>query len=166
MSAKRLTIRVEPEVERLLVWQVAHDYPGAPWALETLQDNSIILRIEQYGETIAYVWALWRFPGALEFHACSSRRFWLSRELMQRLLVVAEIMGADTLLTTPCGDTAPQIRRLLHRQGFEREGATMQKRLENLDGYAVRRATDPSAPSGAARATTSDTCNGDDPSLV
>jgi hypothetical protein len=129
MSAKRLTIRVEPEVERLLVWQVAHDYPGAPWALETLQDNSVILRVEQAGEPVAYVWALWRLPGWLEFHACSSRRFWLSRALVQRLLVVAEIMGATTIGTTPCGPTAPRIRRLLHNMGFERDGDTYQKRI-------------------------------------
>jgi hypothetical protein len=129
MSAKRLTIRVEPDVESLLDWQVEYDYPGAPWALETLKDNSIILRIEQDGDTVAYVWGLWRHPGWLEFHACSSRRFWLSSALVQRLLVVAEIMGAHTIGTTPCGDTAPQICRLLHRQGCERVGETFQKRI-------------------------------------
>ena len=129
MNAKRLAIRIETEVEQLLVFQVAHDYPGNLDLTETLKDNSIILRIEQDGDTVAYVWALWRHPGWLEFHACSSRRFWLSRALMQRLLVVAEIMGAHTIGTTPCGPTTPQIRRLLQRQGFERDGDTYQKRI-------------------------------------
>jgi hypothetical protein len=130
MSARRLAIRIETEVQDLLDWQVAHDYPGPPWTPETLKDNnSIILRIEQDGDTVAYVWALWRHPGWLEFHGCSSRRFWLSRALVQRLLVVAEIMGAHTVGTTPCGPTAPQVCRLLQRQGFERDGDTYQKRI-------------------------------------
>jgi hypothetical protein len=130
MSAKRLTVRIETEAEALLTWQGDHDYPGDEWSLETLQaTNSIILRIEQDGDPVAYVWALWRHPGWLEFHACSARRFWLSRDLVQRLLVVAEIMGAHTVGTTPRGSTAPQICRLLQRQGFERDGDTYQKRI-------------------------------------
>lgn len=109
---------METEPRRLLSFLVDHGYE-IPWLIEDLKEHCISLRIDRAGATVAYVWASWADDGVLDFHACSSRRLWLSKDLMMRLFVVAELFGAHTLQVTPVGDNATAVRRLLTRHGFE-----------------------------------------------
>ena len=139
---------METEPKRLLSYLSAHGY-SIPWSLETLCEYCIPIRVERGADVLAYLWASWREPGVLDFHACHGRRLWLSREVLERLYVVAELFGAHTLLTTPYGERAPAIRHLLLRQGFEEaEGAALTKRLDNILG-PLQRAEDPAGAAGS-----------------
>jgi hypothetical protein len=106
-----------------------HEYP-CKWSFENLDTKCIKVRVELAGKTITYVWANWTDDGVLDFHACSSRRLWLTQDVLSRLYVIAELFGAHTLTTTPHGENAPMIRRLLGRVGFEDRGSFLSLNLE------------------------------------
>lgn len=136
----------------MLAFIEEHNYP-CPWTLETLQTYCISFRVEEGSppDTVAYLWTIWDAPGVLDIHACSKRRLWLTRELVDRLYTIAELFGAHTLTSTPQGERAPLMRRLLFNMGFEREGSAMTKRLDPPDGIYVPQDTRaacaaPSAP--------------------
>lgn len=131
MRARQLKLRIELEPARLIPWLEQHDYPGGIPSADDLKDY-MVLRVEAgHAEPRAYLWVRWACWGDLEFHACAEGRLWLSKAILERLWLVAEMMGADTLQATPCGPDASKIRRLLHNLGFRRDGAdTMRLRLE------------------------------------
>jgi hypothetical protein len=150
-AEKRTKIRIEADPAKVLAFLETHGYPFT-WHLETFQTLAISLRVEKGfpPETIAYVWAIWADVGVLDVHVCTARRFWLSRELLDRLYTLAELFGAHTIISTPHGDRAPMIRQLLANQGFERDGATMKKKLEFPIGYIRGWTEDPPGASDPA----------------
>ena len=132
-----LKIRVETNPDDLADWLAVNAYP-LPWSTETLRSHCIILRVETpsaYPE--AFIWAYWKMPGVLDFHVCARRRLWLTPDIINRLYMIAELFGAHSLITTPHGERAPLIRRLLFNMGFEREGDAMFTRLEEPRGFVL-----------------------------
>jgi hypothetical protein len=121
-------IRIEADPSKVVVFLAEHDYPYE-WHLETFQNHCISLRIDagNPATTIGYVWATWELPGVLDVHACTSRRLWLTRELLERLYIIAELFGARVIQTTA---RYPTVRRLLHNIGWEREGEVYKKTLD------------------------------------
>jgi len=129
-STARPKLRLESDHWRIVKFLQEQNYPSE-WAEDVLRETCICVRVEQDGKTIAYIWGQWSpLPNTLDFHACSSKRLWLTPEILNRLYIIAELFGADALEATPVGDGAPVIRRLLHRVGFEDVGDTLMKRLE------------------------------------
>lgn len=123
--------RLEHDIDTFLEYLREIDYPH-PWTREGLEGRSVIVRVEDEEEyTKGYVWATWSpyHRRALDFHAASPRRFWLTRADLQKLYVIAEFFGARQLVTLPSGSNELAITAMLTRCGFRGEGAFLVRDL-------------------------------------
>lgn len=129
-----VTIRLETDPKRLLKFLEDNSY-GFSWSLDTISNDCISLRVDSSSDTVAYIWGLWSDPHTIDFHACSRLRLWLSRPVLHRLMVIAELFGATALSTTPAGPTKDRIAHLLTHLGFDGDGSgTYRLNLESTHG--------------------------------
>lgn len=140
-----MKIRIEPQTsaEKLHQFLVDNAYENIDqWSTERLQAYALIVRLENDGATVGYLWGVWTdyfVVESLSFHACISKEYrgrWLTKSLVNDLFKLCEFLGAKIIFTSFPGATrhARLLTEILVRRfGFTKaDNFVVYKQLEKL----------------------------------